>query len=63
MTGTAGLDAETEDFAQQIADSVSSFLLALRAIAREADARTSRLLAAARDQPGAAHRCPAGGAA
>jgi uncharacterized protein DUF5063 len=30
-------DSETEDFAQQIADSVSSFLLALRAIAREAD--------------------------
>ncbi len=29
---------DTEDFAQQIADSVSSFLLALRAIAREADA-------------------------
>ncbi len=31
------LDVETEDFAQQIADSVSSFLLALREIAREAD--------------------------
>lgn len=31
------LDAETEDFAHQIADSVSSFLLALREIAREAD--------------------------
>jgi hypothetical protein len=31
------LDGETEDFAQEIADSVSSFLLALRAIAREAD--------------------------
>src|SRR6476661_10135762 len=37
MTEIAGLDAETEDFAQQIADSVSSFLLSLRAIAREAD--------------------------
>jgi len=33
----APIDGETEDFAQQIADSVSSFLLALRAIAREAD--------------------------
>ena len=31
-------DSETEDFAQQIADSVSSFLLALREIAREGDA-------------------------
>jgi len=31
------VDGDTEDFAQQIADSVSSFLLALRAIAREAD--------------------------
>ncbi len=31
------LDAETEEFAQQIADQVASFLLALRAIAREAD--------------------------
>ncbi|MGA8257607.1 MAG: DUF5063 domain-containing protein [Nocardioides sp.] len=31
------LPADTEDFAQQIADSVSSFLLALRAIAREAE--------------------------
>ena len=30
-------DSETEDFAQQIADSVASFLIALRAIAREAD--------------------------
>src|SRR6476620_4741614 len=37
MTEIAGLDAETEDFAQQIADSVSSFLLALKGIAREAD--------------------------
>jgi hypothetical protein len=35
---TAVLDAETEDFAQQIADQVTSFLLALRAIAQEADA-------------------------
>ena len=32
------LDAETEDFAQQIADQVESFLLALRAISQEADA-------------------------
>jgi hypothetical protein len=32
------VDGDTEDFAQQIADSVSSFLLALRAIAREGDA-------------------------
>ena len=31
-------DSEIEDFAQQIADSVSSFLLALREIAREGDA-------------------------
>ncbi|MDO3395285.1 DUF5063 domain-containing protein [Nocardioides sp. SOB44] len=31
------LDAETEEFAQQIADQVASFLLALRAIAKEAD--------------------------
>ncbi|WP_232676818.1 DUF5063 domain-containing protein [Nocardioides sp. R-C-SC26] len=30
-------DSATEDFAQQIADSVASFLLALREIAREAD--------------------------
>ena len=33
----AGLPAELEDFSQQIADSVASFLLALREIAREAD--------------------------
>ena len=32
------LDSDTEDFAQQIADSVASFLLALREIAREGDA-------------------------
>ncbi|MFN8195445.1 MAG: DUF5063 domain-containing protein [Nocardioidaceae bacterium] len=31
------IDSETEDFAQQIADQVESFLLALREIAREAD--------------------------
>lgn len=31
------MDAELEDFAQQIADSVESFLVALREIAREAD--------------------------
>lgn len=38
-TDVAGqtVDGDTEDFAQQIADSVSSFLLALREIAREAD--------------------------
>jgi hypothetical protein len=33
----APLDEETLEFAQQIADSVASFLLALRAIAREGD--------------------------
>jgi hypothetical protein len=32
-----GQDSDTEDFAQQIADSVASFLIALRAIAREDD--------------------------
>ena len=37
MTETSRLDAETEDFAQQIADQVESFLIALQAIAREAD--------------------------
>ncbi len=37
VDGAEVLDAETEDFAQQIADSVASFLLALREIAREAD--------------------------
>ena len=37
MTGYAQLDGETEDFAQQIADQVESFLLALQAIAREND--------------------------
>ena len=37
MSGSQGLDSETEEFAQQIADSVASFLLALREIAREAD--------------------------
>lgn len=36
MTETT-LDLETEEFAQQIADQVESFLLALQAIAREAD--------------------------
>ncbi|MBZ5736309.1 DUF5063 domain-containing protein [Nocardioides sp. TRM66260-LWL] len=35
------LDAETEDFAQQIADQVESFLLALRAISQESDAGSS----------------------
>jgi hypothetical protein len=34
----AQFDEETLEFAQQIADSVATFLLALRAIAREADA-------------------------
>jgi len=37
VSGSQGLDSETEEFAQQIADSVASFLLALREIAREAD--------------------------
>jgi Domain of unknown function (DUF5063) len=36
MTDTT-LDTETEEFAQQIADQVESFLLALKAIAREND--------------------------
>jgi uncharacterized protein DUF5063 len=36
-TGPVRLDAETEEFAQQIADQVESFLIALQAIAREAD--------------------------
>ncbi|MGL5823404.1 MAG: DUF5063 domain-containing protein [Nocardioides sp.] len=31
------IDAETEDFAQQIADQIESFLLALKAVARESD--------------------------
>ncbi|GAA2014581.1 MAG: DUF5063 domain-containing protein [Nocardioides sp.] len=39
------LDAETEEFAQQIADQVASFLLALRAVSQEPDAgRTISLL-------------------
>ena len=33
----ARVDVETEEFAQQIADQVESFLIALQAIAREAD--------------------------
>jgi hypothetical protein len=37
MTEKQALDAETEEFAAQIADQVESFLLALQAIAREAD--------------------------
>lgn len=37
VSGRAPLDAETEDFAQQIADQVESFLIALQAIAREND--------------------------
>ncbi len=36
-----GLDSELEDFAQQIADQVQSFLLALRAIARAEDPGSS----------------------
>jgi len=36
-SGLAAVDAELEDFAQQIADQVESFLIALRAIAQEAD--------------------------
>ena len=36
-TGAVPLDPETEEFAQQIADQVESFLIALQAIAREAD--------------------------
>lgn len=36
-TGPAVLDEETAEFAQQIADQVASFLLALRAIAEEND--------------------------
>ena len=35
--GARSVDSETEDFAQQIADQVESFLIALQAIAREAD--------------------------
>ena len=35
--GPATLDPDTREFARQIADQVESFLLALRAIAREAD--------------------------
>ncbi len=35
--GQPPLEGESAEFAQQIADSVASFLLALRAIAREAD--------------------------
>lgn len=31
------IDVETEDFAQQIADQIESFLIALKAVAREAD--------------------------
>jgi len=38
MTDGPVLDSETEDFAQQVADSVASFLLALREIVAENDA-------------------------
>jgi hypothetical protein len=38
MSKTHALDSDTEDFAQQVADSVASFLLAVRAIAKENDA-------------------------
>lgn len=45
MNPTTNLDNDTEDFAQQIADSVSSFLLALREISRDGDVgRTLSLL-------------------
>ncbi len=37
FAATADLDERTLDFAQQIADSVASFLISLREIAREAD--------------------------
>ncbi len=37
MTEQPMLDSETEEFAAQIADQVESFLIALRAVAREAD--------------------------
>ncbi|GAA1150401.1 DUF5063 domain-containing protein [Nocardioides aquiterrae] len=37
LNPTTPLDPETEDFAQQIADQVESFLVALRAIAQEND--------------------------
>lgn len=37
LNPTTALDPETEDFAQQIADQVESFLVALRAIAQEND--------------------------
>ena len=37
MTPEPGLDGPTEEFGQQIADQVESFLLALRAVAREGD--------------------------
>jgi hypothetical protein len=37
MTEHQKLDSETEEFAAQIADQVESFLIALQAIAREAD--------------------------
>ena len=37
LSVSGSLDPETEEFAQQIADQVESFLIALQAIAREAD--------------------------
>jgi len=37
MTSGSGVDGPTEEFGQQIADQVESFLLALRAVAREGD--------------------------
>ena len=37
MTGPPPVDGETREFAQQIADQVESFLIALQAIAREGD--------------------------
>ena len=41
MTPDGGPDGPTEEFGQQIADQVESFLLALRAVAREGDAASA----------------------
>lgn len=40
MSGETAVPSETEDFAQSVADSFSSFLLVLREIAREGDVAT-----------------------
>ncbi len=53
------LDSATEDFAQQIADSVESFLLALRAIAEENDAGSAISLLLLEISQMLAGRCPA----